>query len=134
LKTYADVMRDIEIPAHLQADAEVPVISGFQRQGDVAVIPMRPGKVAGLLPIPAEGIAVVRGESGGNTHLLVAEGPCFFAPNTQRTGADQGTLEVQEGGTAFLTHPEHGAQGIGAGQYTIRRQLEQAEEIKLVQD
>ena len=65
--TYAAVLgrHEIEVPAHLVADADVPVVSGLQRQGDVFVIPMRPGNVQGAKPIPREGLAVVRGESGG---------------------------------------------------------------------
>lgn len=122
----------VEIPAHLEAQAEVPILSGLQRQGDLLIVPMRAGKVAGAEPVPAEGIAVVRGE-GGNTHLLVAEGPVAWAPRPS-AGADQGTLVVEPEGTAFLLHPEHGATGIGAGSYTIRRQREQHDEIRLVQD
>lgn len=123
----------VEIPAHLEAQAEVPLISGKpQRQGDVMVVPMRKGNVAGLKPVPAEGIPVVRGE-GGHTHLLVAEGPVSWAPATP-AGANQGTLVVEEGGSAYLIHPEHGATGIGPGHSVIRRQREQADEIRLVAD
>jgi hypothetical protein len=123
---------DVEVPEHLIADAEVPVCRGMSRQGDVAVIPMRKGKVEKLASIPPEGIAVVRGENGGNTHLLVADGAVLFAP--RNSGADLGTLVVPERATAYLLHPEHGAQAIGEGMYTIRRQREQQKEIALVQD
>lgn len=122
---------DVEIPAHLVADAEIPVVAGKpQRQGDVFVLPMREGKVANLKPIPAEGIAVVRGEAGGNTHLLVGGGE--WAPNTNDR-AIQGTLVVKDE-PAYLVHPEHGAQGFGPGSYIVRRQQEQAEVIRLVAD
>jgi hypothetical protein len=131
--TYTEVMRDVEIPAHLEADAEVPVVSGAQRQGDVICLPMRPGNVANLKPIPAEGIIVVRGEAGGNTHRLMADGPCFWAPSQTRD-ATQGSLVVEDGGTAYLIHEEHGAQGIAPGHYTLRRQQEQAEIARLVAD
>lgn len=134
MTTYADVLsaHDIELPAHLVADAEIPVVSGkMQRQGDVAIIPMRAGQVDGLKPIPAEGIVVVRGESGGNTHLLVGSGR--WAPNTNDR-AVCGTLMVEEGEAAYLTHPEHGGQGIGEGSYIVRRQVEQAEELRIVAD
>jgi hypothetical protein len=131
MKTFTDLMT--EVPAHLIADAEVPVVSGLQRQGDVIVVPTRRGNVAGAFPVPAEGIAVVRGESGGNTHLLIADGLCSWKPSGTRD-ATQGTLTIDEGGAAYLIHPEHGAQGIAPGQYIIRRQREQAEEIRLVAD
>lgn len=132
MNTYADVLtkHDVEIPAHLVAGAEIPIVSGPQRQGDVIVLPTREGKVANLKPIPAEGIVVVRGEAGGNTHLLVGGGE--WAPNTTDPSI-QGTLVVGEE-SAYLIHPEHGAQGIGKGSYIVRRQREQADEIRLVAD
>jgi hypothetical protein len=122
----------VAVPEHLEAQAEIPVKTGLQRQGDIIVIPSRKGKISGLVPVPAEGIPVVRGEAGGNTHLLVADGTVSWAPKTDG-GPALGTLDVEEG-TAYLLHPEHGAQGIGEGQYTIRRQVEQADAIRLVQD
>ncbi len=132
MKTLDEIMtaHEVEIPSHLEAQAEVPLLMGLQRQGDVLVVPMRPGQVAGLEPIPQEGIAVVRSESGGNTHLLVGSGK--FAARTN--GQDQGTLAVEEGQSAYLIHPEHGATGIAPGMYTIKRQREMADEIRLVAD
>lgn len=47
---------------------------------------------------------------------------------------DLGTLTVPEGGSAYLMHPEHGAQGIGPGDYILRRQVEAAEQARLVAD
>lgn len=129
----SDIMstHGVEIPTHLVADAEVPVLTGLQRQGDVLVVPQRAGKVANLAPIPPAGIPVVRGEAGGNTHLLVGGGQ--WAPNTTDP-AIHGTLVVAEGDAAWLIHPEHGATGIGPGSYIIRRQREQAEVERLVAD
>jgi hypothetical protein len=124
----------VEIPAHLEAQAEVPLISGKpQRQGDVMVIPHRKGEVEGLKPIPPEGVPVARGEAGGNTHLLVGDGAVSWAPRTS-DAAVMGVVQVEEGSAAYLIHPEHGATGIGPGQHTIRRQREQADEIRLVAD
>ena len=112
-------------------DVEIPIIAGLpQRQGDVIVIPQREGKVAGLEPIPAEGIPVVRGESGGNTHLLIGAG--LWAAAVER-GAVQGTLVVEDQ-PVYLAHPEHGYLGIGPGSYIVSRQREQAEELRLVAD
>ena len=121
-----------EVLGHLE-DIEVPVLSGLQRQGDVMIVPSRPGQVTGLEPVPSEGFPVVRGENGGNTHLLVAEGDVSFAPNPVR-GQRLGTLLVGEGSVAWLTHPEHGFNGIAPGQYIITRQREQSDEIRLVAD
>ncbi len=121
---------EVEIPPHLIADAEIPVSTSLHRQGDVLVRPMRAGKVAGLQPIPSEGVAVVRGEAGRNTHLLVGSGQ-WAAKSDAMT---YGTLLVGEDDTAYLLHPEHGATGIGAGCYILSGQREQADEIRRVAD
>ncbi len=44
------------------------------------------------------------------------------------------TLTVPDGQVAYLAHPEHGYMGVGPGTYEIRRQREQADELRLVQD
>lgn len=120
----------VDIPAHLTAQAEVPILTGLQRQGDLLVVPARPGKPQGE-PIPADGVAVVRGEAGGNTHLLVGSG--IWHP-TPTAGLILGTLTVPRGAQAYLLHPEHGATGVGGGCYTVRRQREMADEIRMVAD
>ncbi len=134
--TYGDLLgrHDVEIPAHLVAQAEVPVLAGVQRQGDLIVLPMRPGADAGQ-PVPAEGVAVVRGEAGGNTHLLVGEGVSWrpIARNGG-DGLDLGVVTVPPGAVAYLLHPEHGGQGFAPGAYRVRRQREQADEIRMVAD
>ena len=113
-------------------DISIPVLTGLQRQGDVLVVPMRAGQIAGLQPVPREGVAVIRGENGGNTHLLVADGDVQFAPSKGRQRL--GSLLVGEGAVAYLTHPEHGFNAIGTGSYSITRQREQAEEIRIMAD
>lgn len=134
--TYGDVLAayDVEIAAHLEAQAAIPVLTGLQVQGDVAIIPTGPSAKKGSL-VPAEGVAVVRGESGGNTHLLVAEGPVSWAPVVGNpTLLDLGVVTVPQGATAFLLHPEHGANAMGPGNYILRRQREQADELRVVAD
>lgn len=142
--TFADALgkHSVAIPEHLVADAEVPVLTGPQRQGDVAIIP-RPAlgaaESAQCAEVPAEGIAVVRGESttGANSHILDAvDGPVFWRP-AERTDADTllGTLHVPEGSTATLTHTdEHGANAIGPGTFVVRGKRELADEIRRVAD
>lgn len=133
MPTLSDVMapHGVEIPPHLAAQADVPLCTGLQRQGDVIVVPMREGRVAGLETIPAEGVAVVRGEAGGNTHLLVGTGS--WAPHAS-AGAVQGTLVVPDGGGCYLIHPEHGATGMAPGTYLVSRQREQADVVRLIAD
>lgn len=125
----------VDVDEHLDRQATIPVLDGLQFQGDVAIVP-RPGLLAGALkPVPAAGVPVVRGEAGGNTHLLLAAGDVQF---DQRVPRDSdlllGVLTVAEGATAYLAHPEHAYTGIAPGTYELRRQREQADEIRLVQD
>ena len=132
----AEQQTGIGVLDYLDREAEVPVLRGAQRQGDVIVVPQRPGIVSGATPI-TDSIPVVRGEAGGNTHALVADGPCMWAPRLDVTASspDLGTLTVTEGATAFLAHPEHGFLGIGPGHYTVRRQVQESEkERRLVAD
>lgn len=122
----------VEVPAHLEAQAAIPVLAGLQAQGDVAVIPDRASAKKGE-PVPAAGVAVVRGESGGNTHLLVADGDVRWAPVANAL-LDLGVVTVGPGAVAYLLHPEHGASGIAPGTYLVRRQREQADIIRQVAD
>ena len=117
------VRHDVEVLDHLDREAEVPVLNGMQRQGDVIVIPTS-AELAGD-PVPSDGIAVVRGDNGGNTHLLLGEGEITFRT---RTDAEHemtlGLLTVPYGSVAWLAHPEHGFLGIAPGNYELRRQRE----------
>lgn len=137
--TLAEVINrhGVDVLDHLDRQLEVPVLAGLQAQGDVMVVPEGIAFVRQLAttPVPRSGVAVVKGENGGNTHLLLAEGTVFFdsIPRTD-SGLDLGVLTVPAGSTALLAHPEHGYAGIAAGTYTVRRQREQADEIRLVQD
>lgn len=125
---------DVDVHTHLDRDFEIPVLAGLQRQGDVIVVPAKPSHHAGI-PVPALGFPVVRGEAGGNTHMLLADGDVFFDPRpASATNLTLGVLTVAEDAEAYLAHPEHGYLGIAAGDYEIRRQREQADELRLVAD
>jgi len=128
----------VDVLDHLDREALVPVVAGLQAQGDIIVVPAvmanRPTALA-KTPVPAAGYPVVRGEVGANTHLLLAEGDvCFDAHNPDESDLQLGTLTVAEGATAYLAHPEHAYAGIAPGTYEIRRQREQADAVRLVQD
>lgn len=114
-------------------DFEIPVLSGVQRQGDVIVIP---ADVSATMPVPQSGTPVVRGESGGNTHAIyAADGPVFCDTRAATAGSlTVATLTVPAGSTAYLGHPEHGYLGVAPGAYEIRRQREQAEELRMIAD
>lgn len=114
-------------------EAEVPVLTGSQRQGDVLVLAVKPSKELGE-PI-GKGVTVVRAETNSaNTHTLHGDGHWLADP---KAGSEltQGRLSVPEGGEAFLIHTEeHSAIGIGAGTYEIRRQREFQGEWRRVAD
>lgn len=121
----------------LAAEWDVPTVAGLQHQGDVSVVPAsmvrdfrKPTEA-----VPREGVAVVRGESGGNTHRLLAEGDVRFeARAASAEDLTLGSLHVGEDATAWLDHPEHGNTGIAPGEYVLRRKREQAEEMRMVAD
>jgi hypothetical protein len=114
----------IEVDGHLDRQALIPVLAGLQAQGDVMVVP-RPGRGPAEAPVPRDGVPVVRGEFGGNTHTLLAEGDVRFdAVAGAEESLDLGVLTVAEGTVAYLAHPEHAYSGIAPGTYLLRRQRE----------
>lgn len=122
---------------HHDRELGIPVIAGLQHQGDVSVVPARmvDDFRAPTTVVPAAGVPVVRGESGGNTHLLLGDGRvCLDAREASADRLTLGSLRVDEGATAYLAHPEHAFSGIGPGDYVIRRKRTQADEIRLVVD
>ena len=153
--TYGEALAlsGISIPEHLEAEAEVPVLTGPQAQGDLLIIPMadayRGTEQVPFWPqgtiVPMDGVQVVHGEATGNTHWLHAgfnsPGVTFYRP--ERAGAVRaegvslvvGVVTVPAGQSAMLVHTdEHGANGIGEGRYEIRQKREQADEVRYVED
>lgn len=137
LSTLTD-RHGIEVLDHLDQEATVPINTGLQRQGDVIVIPDT--QATATTPVAKAGVPVVRGENGGNTHTILADnaadgpGICCDLRSASATDLTLATLTVPQGSVAYLAHPEHGYMGIGAGTYTLRRQREQADELRMVQD
>ncbi len=113
---------------------DIPVGAGIRRQGDVIVIP--DPTATPTTPVPASGTPVVRGENGGNTHAIYPDGAGILCDTYPATGTDLrvATLLVPEGAVAYLGHPEHAFTGIGPGSYTVRRQREQADVLRVVAD
>jgi hypothetical protein len=124
----------VDVHDHLDRDELVPVHSGLQRQGDVLIQP-RPDIPPATTPVPAAGVPVVRGENGGNTHLLLASGDvrCDLRQADARN-LTLAVVTVAEGATGYLAHPEHAYTGIGPGTYRLTRQREQADELRMVAD
>jgi hypothetical protein len=116
---------------HLERSTRVPVVDGLQAQGDLIVIPHPMVAVSvRLMPeplwrdVPPEGVELLRGVAGGNTHTLVAEpGTCRWTANLW----DHDQLAIglfQASAPVYLLHPEHGASGCAPGAYVVRRQRE----------
>jgi hypothetical protein len=125
----------VSVPAHLVADAEVPVLTGPQTQGDLIIVPILE-HTAEMKALPKSGHQVVVGESTGNTHWLHAG---FDSPDVKFARVDQGltlvVVSVPKRQTAELIHTdEHGANAMGPGLYAINGKRELAEEIRRVQD
>ena len=118
----------IAVLDHLELEASIPVVDGPQAQGDLIVLPERyvPGvtvsRYASWREVPASGIELLRGAAGGNTHTLVADrGTCEWAGTVvDRSGLAIGMLRASA--PVYLIHAEHGATGIAAGTYLVRRQ------------
>lgn len=136
--TFRDVLgrHNITVPDQTIAEITVPVLSGPQRQGDIGIFPREPLTVAErsqAVTVPPEGIAVVRGEATGNTHMLSADGVVLWLEKD--AGLLVGIVEVPEGSTGYLIHTdEHGANGVAPGCYRIHGKREQADEIRRVAD
>ncbi|HEY3870639.1 MAG TPA: hypothetical protein VGM10_19910 [Actinocrinis sp.] len=123
----------VTVDEHLDRQAEIPILTGLQFQGDVAVVPAN-RKPAGT-PVREQGVPVLRGQAEANTHLLLAVGAVFFTEERGSSRQILGVLTVEEGATAYLAHPEHAYSGIGPGTYELRRQREQADQsTRLVAD
>jgi hypothetical protein len=131
----AIALTGVEIHDHLDRELSIPLLTGMQRQGDVLVRP-HPNRKPATSLVPAVGVPIVRGENGGNTHLLLTESGTVTWDWLPASGTDLtlGVLTVADGSAALLAHPEHGYMRIGAGNYTIGRQREQADEIRRVED
>ncbi|TXK34028.1 hypothetical protein [Nonomuraea sp. C10] len=120
---------------HLERSVRIPVVDGPQAQGDLIVIPLAMIAASVRIPptavawewidVPVEGVDLLRGEAGGNTHTLVAE-PYTCRWTRRLHDSERLAIGVFETtAPAYLLHPEHGATGCAPGTYVIRRQREQ---------
>ncbi|OLT37358.1 hypothetical protein BJF79_29640 [Actinomadura sp. CNU-125] len=123
-------MKSSEVP-QAAAPFSVPVIDGSQAQGDLIVVPLsviapsvHVRERAVWRDVPPDGVELLRGVAGGNTHSLVAEpGTCRWTSHVH----DPAYLSVcvfETSAVAYLMHPEHGASGCAPGTYLVRRQRE----------
>lgn len=137
MKTLAQAITyyGVDVDPHLDRQVTISITNGLQAQGDVIVVPASMTLPVAATPVPASGIAVVRSESGGNTHLLLPDGPVMFDQRQiSVTNLVLGILTVPFGSIAYLAHPEHAYSGIAPGTYELRRQREQADRLRIVAD
>ena len=143
--TFAEALGKIgvTVPDHLVADAEVPVLTEPQRQGDLLInradLDDYPADKVTLEPVPDKGIQVVTGEATGNTHWLHrgfdSSGVQWARVTESRDDLVLAVVSVPEGESAELIHTdEHGANAMGPGLYVIRGKRELADEIRRVAD
>ena len=136
--TFASALTSVgvTVPDHLIADAEIPIETAPQGQGDLLVFPITSTR-QDLIAVPNEGVQVVFGEATGNSHYLQRG---FDSPDVTYARVTDGSLllavvNVPEGQTAQLVHTdEHGVNGIGPGLYAIHGKRELRDEIERVQD
>lgn len=136
--TYGEALTKVgvTVPAHLEADAEIPVDTRPQAQGDLLIVPLDRTIPVAVERVPDEGVQVVVGEATGNSHWLHRG---FDSPDVAYARVHSGQtimlFRVPEGQTAQLIHTdEHGAAGIGPGVYAIHEKREQADQERRVSD
>jgi hypothetical protein len=128
--------------AALDVDLDpAPTVDAPEAQGDLLLIPWdagtapakRAADVAAARPVVSP-VSVVEGR-GGNTHWLVDPDGCGILWNPYPdSGQTVGVLVVPADGRACMDHMEHGRSAVGSGVWVIRRQREQADEIRAVAD
>jgi hypothetical protein len=121
----------LDVLDHLDLDLAVPVVAGLQAQGDLIIVPLQLVSDdvtvrwdARWRTVPPSGVELLRGGAGGNAHTLVADqDACHWTTDVndhQRLAL--GVLRATA--TVYVLHREHGASGLAAGRYVIRRQRE----------
>jgi hypothetical protein len=132
MTTVHSLLESNQMSTQLADDLDIPTVTGRpQAQGDLIVVPTKPGKSARpTKPIPDSGVVLVRG-NGGHAHVLIGAGT--WTPGTADS-LDLGVVQVPDGGEAFLIHEEHGALGVGPGCYRVGQQQEVWDEIRRVAD
>lgn len=132
---YVEQAYGITYYDYLDKSADIPVISRIAAQGDVLIV-RTDGVAPSIVPVPATGFPVVAPVGQGHTHALF--GPVFYTPSatagTDPSDLDLGTLTVPEGVQGLLSQPEHGGLLVEPGTYTVKRQREQADVARFVED
>jgi len=130
--TLADLTHrtGLDVLDHLERDVTVPIGVGPQSQGDLIVVPL--AVVADDVTVlwnarwrtvPPAGVPLLRGTAGGNTHPRRRPRTCEWTTEVNdRHLLALGVLRANA--PVYLLHREHGASGVAAGTYVVRRQRE----------
>jgi hypothetical protein len=135
MHTYrsALALAGVSVPGHLMADAEVPVLTQAQAQGDLLILPGPADGLPSWTTVPDDGVQLIRGEASGNTHWLHrgfdSPGVRWAPPARQNAaGTVVAHVHVPADESALLLHTdEHGANAMGPGDYTLLRKRERTE-------
>ena len=130
MTTYKEVAdrTETEIPAHLVAQADIPVVTSGQ-QGDVVIVPLDiQNPLAGEAHrLDKGGYNVVSGDIGRNQHILSSSSPKsrYHEGATIDDKRDFGVLTVAPDDTVVLSHTgEHGAIEFPEGVYRVTGQYD----------
>lgn len=102
---------------------EIPFLDGVQAQGDVLVVPSKASIGAGAEVVERH-VDIVPSENGGHAHTIVVVPGTVCKIRFDRTGDPNVIARVECNGPVVLTHMEHGGNGMLAGTYEFRRQVE----------
>lgn len=120
----------LDVLDHLERALAVPIVDGFQAQGDLLIAPS--GAVPEVVAqrwatwavIPSAGVELVRGVAGNNPHTLVADAVSGHYTLGLSDPEALAIALVENSSPVYLIHPEHGATGLAPGRWVIRRQRE----------
>lgn len=109
----------------LFADAEIPVMTAVQAQGDVLAVPVTRTPGPDAVDVAAAGVDVIAPADGGHAHTLVApDGGCRVRLRSPESADDLVIAMIDATEPVFLLHTEHGGTGLAAGCWEIRGQRE----------
>jgi hypothetical protein len=120
----------VDVLEYLDRQADIPVLSGPQIQGDVSFLPVTTAPAT--TPVPAGGVVLAAGREG-HAHRLMPG--AFFDRAQSRDGSLViGTMTVPDGAEGYVAHDEHGYTGFAPGTYQVGGQREYAGEWQRVAD